>query len=368
MKKTASTGRLAPMATVLAPIAWGTTYITITQLLPAGRPLLVAAMRVVPSGVVLLIVGSFASRWRPRGAEWWRTGVLAVFNFGIFFPVLAAAVYRLPGGVAAAVGGLQPLLVAALSRLLTGQRPRPTQLIVGCVAALGVALVVIHPGAHLDPVGVCLAAAANLSFAIGVVLTKRFPVPTNRVAATGWQLLMGGVILVPLAAIVEGAPPSLTAGNIAGFAYLSLIGTAVAFVLWFNGIRRLPAAAPPLLGLAGPITGAALGWAILGQSLSPLQLVGFVVTITAVAYGAVLGMSVASSHDDQRLTRHGAAGAAHLGRTTPEPRRGASARPARRPRVPNRLDRRRGSLAPRLGRGDHAAADRRRPRRSADAR
>jgi probable blue pigment (indigoidine) exporter len=296
-----TTGRWAPMATVLAPVAWGTTYVTITQLLPAGRPLLVAAMRVVPSGVVLLIVGSFTSRWRPRGAEWWRTAVLAVFNFGIFFPVLAAAVYRLPGGVAAAVGGLQPLLVAALSRLTTGRRPRPMHLIVGCVAALGVALVVIHPGAHLDPVGVCLAVIANLSFAIGVVLTKRFPAPTNRVAATGWQLLMGGTILVPLTAIVEGAPPSLTAGNIAGFAYLSIVGTAVAFVLWFNGIRRLPAAVPPLLGLAGPITGAVLGWVVLGQSLSPLQLVGFVVTTTAIAYGAVIGLSVASSHDDQRL-------------------------------------------------------------------
>lgn len=332
VKIKAGNRRWVPLSTVLAPVAWGTTYVTITQFLPAGRPLLVAAMRVVPSGVVLLIVGSFASRWRPKGAEWWRTGVLAVFNFGIFFPLLAAAVYRLPGGVAAAVGGLQPLLVAALSRLVTGQRPRPIPLTIGCVAALGVALVVIHPGAHLDPVGICLALAANLSFAIGVVLTKRFPTPTNRVAATGWQLLMGGVILVPLTAMMEGSPPSLTAGNIAGFAYLSIIGTAVAFVLWFKGIRRLPSAAPPLLGLAGPITGAALGWVILGQSLSPLQLLGFVVTITAVAYGAVLGMSVTSSHDDRFAARRCAAGAAHLGRTTPGPRRGASARPAREPR------------------------------------
>lgn len=57
-------------------------------------------------------------------------------------------------------------------------------------------------------------------------------------------------------------------------------------MLWFNGIRRLPAGAPPLLGLAAPITGATLGWALLGESLSPLQLTGFVVTILAIAYGA----------------------------------------------------------------------------------
>lgn len=58
-------------ATLLAPIAWGTSYVTITELLPDGRPLLVATMRVVPSGLVLLIAGALASRWRPRGAEWW---------------------------------------------------------------------------------------------------------------------------------------------------------------------------------------------------------------------------------------------------------------------------------------------------------
>ncbi|CAN5841972.1 EamA family transporter [soil metagenome] len=273
---------------MLAPIAWGTTYVTITELLPDGRPLLVATMRVVPSAVVLLIAGALVSRWRPLGAQWWRTATLALFNFGIFFPLLVAAVYRLPGGVAAAVGGLQPLFVAVLSWLFTGRRPRVLDLVVGCVAALGVGLVVIRPGADLDPVGVIAAVGANVSFAVGVVLTKRFPAPANRLAATGWQLLMGGVILVPLAAIVEGAPPSLTGRNVAGFAYLSMVGTALAFVLWFNGIRRLPSAAPPLLGLAAPVTGAVLGWAMLGQSLSPLQLTGFVVTLAAIAYGASL--------------------------------------------------------------------------------
>src|SRR6476469_2793106 len=101
--------------TLLAAISWGTGYVTIPGLLPADRPLLVAAMRVVPAGIVLLVAGSVVSRWRPRGAEWWRTATLAVFNFGLFFPLLVAAVYRLPGGVAAALGGLQPLLVAALS-------------------------------------------------------------------------------------------------------------------------------------------------------------------------------------------------------------------------------------------------------------
>ena len=292
------------LATVLAPISWGTTYVTITELLPDGRfessmlfpvvlgdgrPLFVAWMRVAPAGLVLVTLGLLVSRWRPRGREWGRTAVLATCNFGLFFPLLFVAVYRLPGGVAAAVGGVQPLLVLGLTGLTTGRRPRPRDLAVGVVAAVGVGLVVVRPGADIDPIGVLAAVGANLSFSMGVVLTKRFPAPGNRLAATGWQLLAGATLLTPVALLVEGPPPPITGQNALGFAYLSLAGTAVAYVLWFRGIRRLPAVAPPLLGLAAPVTGAVMGWVVLGQALSPVQLVGFGVTVSAIAYGATLG-------------------------------------------------------------------------------
>ena len=274
---------------MLAPIAWGTTYVTVTELLPPGRPLLVAAARVLPAGLILVAAGLWSSRWRPRGAEWGRTALLALCNFGLFFPLLVVAVYRLPGGVAAAAGGLQPLLVAGLSWLLVGRGPPPRELVLGVVAMLGVGLVVVRPGADIDAVGVVAAVAANVSFAAGVVLTKRFPAPPNRLAATGWQLLLSAVLLVPLSAVVEGRPPVPTARNLIGFGYLGLIATGAAFVVWFAGIRRLPTAAPPLLGLAAPVTGALLGWVVLDQSLSIVQLAGFAVTLGAIGYGAVLG-------------------------------------------------------------------------------
>lgn len=276
------------LATLLAPVSWGTTYVTITETLPDNRPLLVAAARVVPAGVVLIVVGAMASSWRPRGSEWTRLGVLALCNFGVFFPLLIIGVYRLPGGIAAAVGGLQPLLVATLGRLLSQRPLRTRELVIGVVAAVGVALVVVQPDSGFDVVGVSAAVGANISFSLGVVLTKQFEAPPNRLAATGWQLLLSGLLLLPLVLTVEGPPPVLDAGNVAGFAYLGLAATALAFVLWFNGIQRLPAASPPLLGLAAPITGATLGWILLGESLSTVQILGFVMTVSAITYGATL--------------------------------------------------------------------------------
>jgi probable blue pigment (indigoidine) exporter len=274
------------LLTVLAPISWGTTYVTITEFAPDGRPLLVAAARVLPASAVLLLVGSIRQPARPHGRDWWRTAALAVCNFGAFFPLLIVAVYRLPGGVAAAAGGLQPLLVAGLSVPLANRRPTPTELAVGAIAAAGVAMVVVRPGADIDTLGVLAAVAANVSFAAGVVLTKRWPSSSTGLAATGWQLLLGGALLLPLAIAVEGPPPVLTVTNVAAFTYLTLVATALAFVVWFSGIERLPAAAPPLLGLAAPVTGAVLGWLVLGQSLSPLQLVGFAITLATIAYAA----------------------------------------------------------------------------------
>lgn len=287
MKQSSATWGTAA-TTALAPLSWGTTYVTVTELLPADRPLLVAALRVTPAGLALVLLGLVRHRWWPARDQLPVLLGLALCNFGLFFPLLIVAVYRLPGGVAAAAGGIQPLLVALLTALAGGGRPRRLDLAVGVVAATGVALVVVRPGAGIDAVGVLAALGANVSFAVGVVATRRTTPPPHRLAATGWQLLAAAVALVPLAMMVEGAPPPMGLRAIGGFAYLSLAATGVAFALWFRGITRLPAAAPPLLGLLAPLTGATAGWVLLGEDLSGLQVLGFGLTITAVTHGARL--------------------------------------------------------------------------------
>lgn len=286
MKIDSGSSRSTAMLTMLAPIAWGTTYLTITELLPSDRPLFIATARVLPAGLLLAGFGAVRQGWRPRGKEWAHMSILAMFNFAIFFPLLIIAIDRLPGGIVASVGGFQPLFVTLLSRLISKAPIRRLDLIIGVIAALGVTLVVIRPGASIEPVGLMFAFAAVLSFSIGIVLTKALPAPQHRVAATGWQLLISAAAILPTTLIAEGTPPTPTAANMIGFIYLSAIATGLAFVVWFRGISRLPIAAPPLLSLAAPATGATLGWIVLGESLTPVQLVGFAITIGAISYGA----------------------------------------------------------------------------------
>ncbi|MFI9251665.1 EamA family transporter [Streptomyces sp. NPDC053069] len=269
------------LLTAFAPVSWGTTYAVTTELLPPDRPLFTALLRALPAGLVLLAV----TRVLPRGGWWWRSAVLGALNIGAFFPLLFVSAYRLPGGMAAVVGSVQPLFVVGLSALLLGQRPAPRTLVTGVVAALGVSLVVLQGTGTLDAVGLLAAVAATASMAAGTVLTKRWGRPdgVGPLALTGWQLTAGGLLIAPVALLAEGTPPALDTPAVGGYAYLALANTAVAYWLWFRGIGRLSAPQVALLGPLSPLTAAVVGWAALGQTLTPVQVTGM-----ALAFGATL--------------------------------------------------------------------------------
>lgn len=263
----------------LAPAIWGTTYIVTTELMPTDRPLLTALLRALPAGIVL----TAASRRLPRGEWWWRTAVLGTLNIGAFFALLFVAAYRLPGGVAATAGALQPLVAAGLAAWLLRERFTRRVAAASLTGVAGVALLVLGPEAALDPVGVAAALAGTVSMAAGVVLTKRWGRPVGLLAATGWQLIAGGLVLAPLAILIEGAPPQFTTQNWVGTGWLALVGTGLAYSLWFRGIERLPVNAITFLGLLSPVVATVLGWSVLGQDLTALQLTGAGLVVLAVA-------------------------------------------------------------------------------------
>ncbi|MET8508222.1 EamA family transporter [Streptomyces sp. NPDC004787] len=267
--------------TALAPISWGSTYFVTTEFLPPDRPLFTGLMRALPAGLLLLSL----TRKLPRGAWWWKSAVLGALNIGAFFPLLFLAAYRLPGGVAAVVGSAGPLFVVGLAALLLGDRPTVRGLLTAIAAAFGVSLVVLKAGAAFDTVGVVAGLLSSLSMSAGTVLTKRWgrPEGVGALALTGWQLTSGGLVLLPVALLVEGAPPALSGVNLAGYAYLAFGNTAISYFLWFRGIERLSASSVTLLGPLSPITAAVIGWAALGQALGPVQLLGMV-----IAFGATL--------------------------------------------------------------------------------
>jgi probable blue pigment (indigoidine) exporter len=276
-----TTGRALVATTALAPAAWGLTYIVTTELLPPGRPLLTGVLRALPAGLLL----AAGARQRPTGAWWGRALVLGTLNIGGFFALLFVAAYRLPGGVAATLGAVQPLIAAALGAALLRERAGRRTVAAGTLGILGVALLVLRSGARLDPLGVGAGLAGAVSMASGVVLTKRWGRPVPLLAFTSWQLIAGGLVLLPVALAVEGLPPALTGEHVVGYLWLATGGTAVAYCLWFRGVGRLPVARVSLLGLLSPLVATLAGWVVLDQALAPPQLAGAALVLAGVGLG-----------------------------------------------------------------------------------
>jgi probable blue pigment (indigoidine) exporter len=160
-------------------------------------------------------------------------------------------------------------------------------LLAGVGGVVGVALLVLSSQARIDPIGVGLMLLATTLMAMGVVMSARWgrPEGVSLLATTGWQLTVGGMVIVPLMFAIEGMPPVPTGRNLLGFGYLVLIGTALAYVLWFRGIERLGAGVASFLGLVNPVVATLAGLVVLSQTLTPLQVLGLLIALGAMLLG-----------------------------------------------------------------------------------
>lgn len=271
------------MLTATVPMVWGTTYIVTTHLLPEGHPLFSAMMRSLPAGLIALLI----ARRLPVGSWWWKSLVLGTLNMAAFFPLLFIAAQHLPGGVAATVAAGQPIVVAFLAVGILHEKLSLWRVWWGAVGVLGVALVVLGPGAGLDLTGVLAGLGGAVSMGTGVVLTKKWgrPDEVSPIGLAGWQLTAAGLVLLAPALLIDGIPESIDGRAWAGYAWLGLIGALVAYTIWFAGIRHLPVTPTALLGLLSPLVAAVLGTLVDHESLNLIQLTGFALALTAMVLG-----------------------------------------------------------------------------------
>ncbi|MFY3383132.1 EamA family transporter [Paracidovorax sp. MALMAid1276] len=272
---------LDALSTALAPVIWGSTYIVTTELLPPDRPFTAALLRTLPAGLLLVL---WCRRWPAWGdwTGWRRLLVLAALNIGVFQALLFIAAYRLPGGVAAVVGAVGPLVVMGLTWALDHRRPPAVALAAGAAGVLGMAALLLSPGARWDMVGVAAALAGTLCMSAGTFWSRRWRFDLPVLAFSGWQLLAGGIMLAPVAWAVDPPLPTLTVTHVAGYLYLGVVGALLSYAVWFRGVERLSSVAVSSLLLLSPVTAVVLGWALLGQAMRGLSLVGMLVVLSSI--------------------------------------------------------------------------------------
>ena len=123
--------------------------------------------------------------------------------------------------------------------------------------------------------------------AVGFVLVKRWAPAVGMVTLTAWQLVGGGLMLVPVAIAVEGAPPEIDTSGVLGYSYLSVIGTGLAFLVWFRAANHLPAGSVALIGLLNPVTGTVLGVLFAGEAFGSSRAAGVALIVVGVLLGQV---------------------------------------------------------------------------------
>ena len=218
-----------------------------------------------------------------------RVFILGALNFTLFWALLFVAAYRLPGGVAATVGAVQPLIVVFLAALLLGTAIRSSAVIAALIGIFGVGLLLLGSGISLDPIGLLAGIGGAISMGAGTVLTRKWQAPVPLLTFAAWQLTAGGLLLVPLALLFEPPLPPLSAQNMSGILFLSLIGAALTYILWFRGISRIEPGAVAALGFLSPLSAVLIGWALLGQALTPIQIAGAGVVLAAIWLGQRAG-------------------------------------------------------------------------------
>ncbi|TCO42260.1 EamA-like transporter family protein [Kribbella antiqua] len=179
------------------------------------------------------------------------------------------------------------------------ERPTVSVLIGAATGITGVCLMLGAGTSAVDLRGVVASLAAMTMSSCGYVLAKKWGRADGPLATTSWQLIAGGLVLIPFALVFEGAPPPLDLPALAGFTYVGLIATALAFTAWFTALRHLPAATVGLIGLLNPVTGVLLGLTLSADTLTLQQLAGLSLVLLGITLSRPRRTSTSQSTVDQ---------------------------------------------------------------------
>lgn len=263
MPGSALTAGPRPARMLWVTAAWGACFIVIRWGLRDAPVLWFAALRSLGAGGALLVLASLQRRPTPRGRPAWALiALLGVTNSSIAFAAMFAGVAGLATGTAAVLANAQPLLILLPAWWLYGEAVTPrlaTALVVGFTGLLVVAV----PGGGGK--GAALSIVAAVAITSGTLLARRAG-HLDVLMVSAWHFVIGGAVLAAVAGAVEGFPAiDWTPRFVASLSFIALVGTAAAFVVWFQEAQRCALGRLAAWTFLVPVFGIALGVVVLGE-------------------------------------------------------------------------------------------------------
>ncbi len=281
-------------------ILWGTAMTAMTPLLETGGGWFVAGLRLLPAGLVLLIWVLISGR--PLLLDRRDLGWFALFTLVdacLFQGLLAHGLAGTGAGLGSVLIDCQPLLVALLARALFSESINPVGWIglglgFAGILCLGVPSELLahwwllrdlpSVGLAFQPGEVTMLLAA-LAMAVGTVLIRFACRHSDPVATTAWHMLLGGLPLLLIAELEQGSLlPAWDVADWSRMIYASLLGSALAYGLFFWFANRRDLTSFSSLGFLTPVFALATGGWLLGERLDPLQWVGVLMVLMSVIF------------------------------------------------------------------------------------
>jgi DME family drug/metabolite transporter len=278
---------------VLSGILWGTGGLTGTLLRHATglSPIAVAAYRLAVGGALIVLFLAGTGRRLPRGrAVWTRVAVIGLLAAGFQASYFAAVALTSVSLATLVTIGVSPALVMAAERVTGRRRVDRWMLATLGLALAGLGLLVGLPSGGFTAGAVLASTALAVLAASGfatVTLVGGRPVPgLDELTTTGLGFTAGGLLLLPLAGATAGLGFHAALWPLALLLALGTGPTAVAYTLYFRGLRTVAAGTAAVMALLEPLTGALLAALLLHDRLGPAGITGAVLLGGAVLLAA----------------------------------------------------------------------------------
>ncbi|MGH9603900.1 MAG: DMT family transporter, partial [Terriglobales bacterium] len=255
---------------VVLCLIWGTTWMAIRVLVRDVSPLWAAGVRFVLAALLLAVTLALRRTAPIRGARQWRATLILGFTMvAIPYGLLFWAEQYITSSMAAVMYTSVPLAVSLLTPLMTHDRV-PRAAILCMVVAMG-GIGVLFSGALSVSRNSLLGGVAMLgavtSTSWSIVFAKKELHDIDPWAATAWQTIFGGAVLLALGGALErGRPATWTPAAIAALLFLAIIGTAVAFALYYWLLKRVRPYQAASMSLVIPVIAIFEGALILGEA------------------------------------------------------------------------------------------------------
>ncbi len=276
-------------------LVWGSTYLGIAIAVETIPPFLMAAVRFGIAGTVLMAWSLFRARGSfvaPNRTEWRDTVIVGTLLLGGGMGMVAYGEQTIPSGIAALLIAMMPVWVAIFGRGFLGET-LPRLAVVGIVVGfVGVAILVgptiLGQTGALDPVGLAALIISPIAWSLGsLYASHRAILPRQPLVATGTQMLAGGAVLAVMAGLTgefgRFDPAAVSGDSIAALAYLTVIGSLLAFTAYGWLLRVAPLPLIATYAYVNPVVAVILGAVILSEPIDPRTLVAGAVIIGAVA-------------------------------------------------------------------------------------